>query len=347
MRIAADAMGGDHGCQVVIDGLLQALEQHSQIEYILVVGDKSQLGQALGQAGNSDSRIEIIHAPEILTMDDKPVEGLRRKKNCSLAVAMDLVKRGEADAIISPGNTGGIVASASIKLRTLPGVDRPGIAAVCPRNDGNFILLDAGASVDGKPRHLMHYAIMGDIYAREVLGVSRPRVGLLSVGTEANKGDELTQEAFNLCRELDLDFIGNVEGHDLFHNGLDVVVCNGFVGNVVLKSCESLATSMMDWLKAELTAGPVRKLGATLAKDAFRALKNRVDPDNIGGAPLLGVNGTVTICHGSAGARAIRNAVCNTVEAVDHHINELIVDAVAKANDNLVTTATEPVAAEA
>ena len=240
-----------------------------------------------------------------------------------------------------------MVAAASIKLRTLPGVDRPGIAAVCPRNDGNFILLDAGASVDGKPRHLMHYAIMGDIYAREVLGVSRPRVGLLSVGTEANKGDELTQEAFNLCRELDLDFIGNVEGHDLFHNGLDVVVCNGFVGNVVLKSCESLATSMMDWLKAELTAGPVRKLGATLAKDAFRALKNRVDPDNIGGAPLLGVNGTVTICHGSAGARAIRNAVCNTVEAVDHHINELIVDAVAKANDNLVTTATEPVAAEA
>ena len=217
MRIAADAMGGDHGCQVVVDGLLQALEQHSQIEYILVVGDKSQLGQALGQAGNSDSRIEIIHAPEILTMDDKPVEGLRRKKNCSLAVAMDLVKRGDADAIISPGNTGGIVAAASIKLRTLPGVDRPGIAAVCPRNDGNFILLDAGASVDGKPRHLMHYAIMGDIYAREVLGVSRPKVGLLSVGTEANKGDELTQEAFNLCRELDLDFIGNVEGHDLFH----------------------------------------------------------------------------------------------------------------------------------
>ena len=168
----------------------------------------------------------------------------------------------------------------------------------------------------------------------------------MSVGTEANKGNELTQEAFNLCRELDLDFIGNVEGHDLFHNGLDVVVCNGFVGNVVLKSCESLGALMMDWLKAELTAGPIRKMGAMLAKDAFRALKNRVDPDNIGGAPLLGVNGTVTICHGSAGARAIRNAVCNTVEAVDHHINELIVDAVAKANDNLATTATEPVAAE-
>ena len=339
-------MGGDHGCQVVIDGMLQALEQHSQIEKILVVGDESQLGQALGQANGADPRIEIIHAPEILTMVDKPVEGLRRKKNCSLAVAMNLVKTGDADAIISPGNTGGMVAAATMKLRTLPGIDRPGIAAVCPRDDGNFILLDAGASVDGRPRHLMHYAIMGDIYAREVLGVARPRVGLLSVGTEATKGDELTQEAFNLCRGLEMGFIGNVEGHDLFHNGLDVVVCNGFVGNVVLKSCESLGALMMDWLKAELTAGPIRKMGAMLAKNAFRALKNRVDPDNVGGAPLLGVNGTVTICHGSAGARAIRNAVCNTVEAVDHHINELIVDAVAKANDNLAEAATEPVAAE-
>jgi len=342
MRIAADAMGGDHGFQVVIDGLLQALEEHSQIEKLLVVGDESQLGQAIG----TNSRIELVHAPDVLSMGDKPVDGLRRKKNCSLAVAMDKVRDGQADAIISPGNTGGMVAAASIKLRTLPGIDRPGIAAVCPRDNGNFILLDAGANVDSKPRHLMHYAIMGDIYAREVLGIAQPKVGLLSVGTESSKGDELTQESFRLCHSLDLEFIGNVEGHNLFHDELDVVVCNGFVGNIVLKSCESLAASMMGWLKEELADGPFRKLGATLAKDAFLALKNRVDPDNIGGAPLLGVNGTVTICHGSAGARAIRNAVRNTVEAVDHHINKLIVDAVEKANDKLTTAATEPVAAE-
>ena len=347
MRIVADAMGGDHGCRVVVDGLLRALDEHSQIEQIQIVGDESQLGQALGQAGKSDSRIEVIHASEALLMNDKPIEGLRRKKNCSIAVAMDLVKNGLADAIISPGNTGGMVAAASIKLRTLPGVDRPGIAAVCPRENGNFILLDAGANIDGKPRHLMHYAIMGDIYAREVLGVPNPKVGLLSVGTEDSKGNELTQEAFQLCQGLDLNFIGNVEGHDLFHEGLDVVICNGFVGNVVLKSCESLAASMMRWLKEELAAGPIRKLGAALAKEAFRSLKDRVDPDHIGGAPLLGVKGTVTICHGSAGARAIRNAVRNTVGAVDHHINELIVDAVSKANDKLHAAATESTAVEA
>jgi glycerol-3-phosphate acyltransferase PlsX len=240
-----------------------------------------------------------------------------------------------------------LVAAASIKLRTLPGVDRPGIAAVMPTKTSNFVLLDAGANVEGKPRHLMHYAIMGDIYAREVLGKSRPRVGLLSVGTEEGKGNDLTQETLKQCQGLDLNFVGNVEGHDLFSEELDVVVCNGFVGNVVLKACESLALRMMGWLRDELTATPIRKIGAALSKNAFRSLKNRIDTESYGGAPLLGVNGIVTICHGSASARAIRNAVQHSVEALDHHINEHIIDAVARANAKLVEARPEPAVAQA
>ena len=340
-------MGGDGGSSVIIDGLIQALRRHDHIRTMYLVGDEDAIRPALDQAGHLAARIEIVHSPEVLSMEEKPVEGLRRKKNCSIAMAMDLVKQGQADAILSAGNTGGLVAAASIKLRTLPGVDRPGIATVMPTKTGNFVLLDAGANVEGKPRHLMHYAIMGDIYAREVLGKSRPRVGLLSIGTEEAKGNDLTQETFKFCQALDLNFVGNVEGHDLFSEELDVVVCNGFIGNIVLKTCESLALRMMDWLRDELTATPIRKIGAALSKNAFRSLKNRIDTENYGGAPLLGVNGIVTICHGSASARAIRNAVKHSVEALDHHINEHIIDAVAKANARLAEAKPEPAVAGA
>tara|TARA_B100001250_G_C19812994_1_gene796717 strand:- start:3410 stop:4435 length:1026 start_codon:yes stop_codon:yes gene_type:complete len=339
MKIAVDVMGGDLGCEVVIDGLMQALKKCQQIEKIQIVGDEVEISQSLERLNNIESRFQIIHTSEVLSMEDKPVEGLRKKKNCSLAVAMDLVKTGKSDAIISPGNTGGVVAAAAIKLRTLSGIDRPGIAAVLPSKHKKFILLDAGANVEGKPKHLMHYAIMGDIYAREVLGIADPNIGLMSVGTEESKGNELTQETLRLCKGLDLNFIGNIEGHDLFSDELDVVVTNGFVGNVVLKSCEQLAGVMMGWLKDELSAGLIPKVGALLSQKALRSLKKRVDPDNVGGAPLLGVNGTVTIAHGSASSLAIYNAICNTVEAVDHNINKLIIDAAAKANDKLPTNA--------
>ncbi len=183
MKIAVDVMGGDLGCEVVIDGLMQALKKCQQIEKIQIVGDEVEISQSLDRLDNIDSRFQIVHASEVLSMDDKPVEGLRKKKNCSLAIAMDLVKTGKSDAIISPGNTGGVVAAAAIKLRTLSGIDRPGIAAVLPSKHKKFILLDAGANVEGKPKHLMHYAIMGDIYAREVLGIADPNIGLMSVGS--------------------------------------------------------------------------------------------------------------------------------------------------------------------
>ena len=278
-------MGGDGGCAVIIDGLLRALGDHDHIRTMYLVGDEDAIRPALGQAEHLAARIEVVHSPEVLSMEEKPVEGLRRKKNCSMAMAMDLVKQGQSDAILSAGNTGGLVAAASIKLRTLPGVDRPGIATVMPTKAGHFVLLDAGANVEGKPRHLMHYAIMGDIYARKVLGISRPRVGLLSVGTEEAKGNDLTLETFKLCSGLDLNFVGNVEGGDLFGEELDVVVCDGFVGNIVLKTCESLAMRMMGWLKDELTSTPIRKLGAAHTKNAFRSQKKPLDTQNKGGAP--------------------------------------------------------------
>lgn len=273
-------------------------------------------------------------------MHDKPILGLRQKKNCSIARAVELLKMDQADALVSPGNTGGVVAAATIRLRPLPGVDRPGIATVIPAPENEFVLLDAGANVECRPVHLAHYAIMGSIFSREILGVREPRVGLLSVGTEDVKGNELTLEAFKLCKQLRLNFIGNVEGHDLFANRVDVVVCDGFVGNVVLKTCESLAGALFSWLKRELSRTALRRAGAFLARNAFRTIKRRVDPDTHGGAPLLGLNGNVLIAHGSARECAIMNAIRLSTNAVHNNINRLISQEVAWANERLAAKPT-------
>jgi glycerol-3-phosphate acyltransferase PlsX len=253
-----------------------------------------------------------------------------------------LAHEGKVDAVVSPGNTGGIFAAATFKLGRIPGVDRGAIATVIPTPDNEFVLLDSGANIECKPLHLAHYAIMGSIYSREILGYRNPRVGILSIGTEDTKGNELTLEAFRLCKQLDLNFIGNIEGHDLFTNRVDVVVCDGFVGNIVLKTCESLAKGFFSWLKRELTKAPHRAIGAILAQAAFRTIKRRVDPDNVGGAPLLGLNGTVTIAHGSASAMAIQNAMRITSEALSHHLTEHIQQEVARANQEIEKLSAPP-----
>jgi phosphate acyltransferase len=214
-------------------------------------------------------------------------------------------------------------------------VDRGCIATVIPTPDHHYVLLDAGANVECKPLHLAHYAVMGSVYSREVLGCANPRVGILSIGTEDSKGNELTLEAFKLCKQLELNFIGNIEGHDLFRNRVDVVVCDGFVGNVVLKTCESLASAMFSLLKRELTANPKRQLGALLAKNAFRAIRRRMDPDAYGGAPLLGFNGAVLKAHGSAHERAVANTIATTVENLQHRVNQIIAQEVGRANERL------------
>lgn len=332
MRIAVDVMGGDHGCGVVIEAVKRALRADGEIERMHLVGDEHQIRAVMASTQLRDKRIEVVHASEVLTMDDKPAAALRKKRDCSIARAVELVRNGDANAVVSLGNTGGIFAAATLKLGRIDGVDRGGIATVLPTPSSQFVLMDAGANIECKPEHLLHYAVMGNVYAREILGCRLPRVGILSIGTEDTKGIDLTLEAFKLCKKVPMNFVGNVEGHDLFEDRVDVVVCDGFVGNIVLKTCESLALAMFSFMKRELTKSLKRQIGALLAQNAFRTIKNRMDPEVYGGAPLLGFKGLVMKAHGSARERAITNAILVTKEAIQHRISQVISTEVAEAN---------------
>jgi phosphate acyltransferase len=339
MRIAVDVMGGDHGCGVVIEGVKLALQANKEISALFLVGDKAEIHAALPQRGFRDHRVRVVHASEVLTMEDKPASAVRKKKDSSIVRAVELVREGKADAVVSLGNTGGIFAAATFRLGRIAGVERGAIATIIPRQDSEFVLLDAGANIECKPLHLAQYAVMGSIYSREILGRRNPRVGILSIGTEDSKGNELTLGAFKLCKHLDINFIGNVEGHDLFKNHVDVVVCDGFVGNIVLKTVESLALEMFSMLKHELTANPRRQLGALLAQNAFRAIRRRMDPEVYGGAPLLGFNGSVMKAHASAHDRAIASAIRFTADNLHHHVHQLIAREIARANERLAAIA--------
>jgi glycerol-3-phosphate acyltransferase PlsX len=343
MRIAVDVMGGDHGCEVVISGAKLALEADSSISVLHLVGDGEAIQSALRNAGLSDARVQVSHCTEVLTMEDKPLVAIRKKKDSSMVRAIELVREDKADAIISPGNTGALVAG-SMKLRRLEGVERPAIAARMPSRTGDFVLLDAGANPSCEPQHLAQFAVMGNIYAREILGHSKPRVGVLSNGSEESKGNELTREASRLCAKLDLNFLGYVEGFDLFNDAVDVVVADGFVGNIVLKTAESLGYAFKDLLKAGLTANPMRYLGAMLCRGGLQDLKRRMDPEVYGGAVLLGLNGIVVKTHGSSRERAFMNAIRVAAEEVRHDLNRLILREIAQANQRLaVAEASAPV----
>lgn len=340
MRIVVDVMGGDHGCGVVIEGVKQALESDESIAKIFLVGNEAEIKAARASVGLGDSRIQIVHASEVLTMDDKPVEGIRRKKDSSMVRAIDLVKEGEADAVISPGNTGALVAG-SMKLRRLEGVERPAIAARMPSRTQDFVLIDAGATPVCEPGYLAQFAVMGSLYAREILGMKKPRVGVMSNGSEESKGNDLTREAARLCAALDLNFIGYVEGFHLFEDGVDVVVTDGFTGNVVLKTAESLGYAVMHILKGELTKNPVRILGAMMARGALRGLKRRMDPEVYGGAVLLGLNGIVIKMHGSSSARSVGNAIRVAAEEIRHDINRKLSAEIGRANERLAALKSE------
>ena len=332
MRIVVDVMGGDRGPEVVVEGARLALKDYPGISELYLVGNEADIAAARKKTGLQDKRVHVVHASQVLTMEDKPVEGLRKKKDCSLLRAVELLKDGRGQALISTGNTGGMVAASTIRLRTLEGVERPAIAAVIPSGHGHFILLDAGATPECKPIYLAQFAIMGNLYCQQILGTKNPRVGILSNGSEEIKGTELTREAHRLCKGLDLNYIGYVEGHDLFDDKVEVVVMDGFLGNIVLKTCESMGRAVGRFLKRELNATPIRRLGKVLAGNALLALKTKLDPDIYGGAPLLGLNGTVIKAHGSANARAIKNAIRVATETIQHHLNESIVREISKAN---------------
>jgi glycerol-3-phosphate acyltransferase PlsX len=330
MRIALDAMGGDFAPVNPVAGVVQALREYGDFSVILV-GDEEKVRAELAKhdASGLESRISYHHASQVVDMKDSGLDSVRRKKDSSVSRAIDLIKQGEADAVVSAGHTGALVAAATIKLRTLPGIHRPGLAVVIPTPTKGFLLLDAGANIDPAPAHIAGYAIMGSIYAREILGRSNPRVGLMSIGTEAGKGNEFTKECFEVLSNTgSINFAGNTEGHALFSDPLDVVVCDGFIGNIVLKTVEGLAKSMFTWLKGELTKSPVRMFGAWLAKGAFLSIRKQVSTDEYGGSPLLGVNGVCIKAHGNSSPTAIKNAIRVAREFLAQKVNVRIVEAI-------------------
>jgi glycerol-3-phosphate acyltransferase PlsX len=334
MKVALDAMGGDHAPAVNIGGAIDALRLYPKLEHLFLVGDQATLQAECAKQGLdlNDPRVSIVHAPEVIGMSEPGAKTVRRKKLSSISIAMDMVKDGQADAFVSAGNTGAAVAAATLKLRTLPGVDRAGIASGLPNEFGLCNILDAGANPEAKPEHLVAYALMGTAFARHVLGKPDPKVGLMSNGEEDEKGTTFTKETFALLKQTPgINFIGNIEGHDLFETELDVVVCDGFTGNVVLKSCEATAKAVSKWLKTEIKASPIRILGAILAKGAFKALKAKSSYETYGGSPLLGVNGVVIIAHGSSSALAVQNAIRVGLETVGSRVNPHIESAVAAA----------------
>jgi len=322
MKIAVDAMGGDHGPAVVVEGALAAVREFASS--VILVGDREAIEHEIRRLGAQSLGVEIRHASEIVGMAESPSMALRRKRDSSLRVAAELVRDGKAAAFISAGNTGAAMAISMFVIGVLRGIDRPAIAAVLPSLRGFAVLIDAGANITPKPWHLFQFAIMGHVYARDILRMDRPRVGLLSVGEEEGKGNDLTREAYDLLKESKLNFIGNIEGRDVYNGNCDVVVTDGFTGNVALKISESLAEMVGAMIKEELTRDLRSKMGAALSVPAFSRFKKRVDYTEMGGAPLLGIDGAAIICHGASPVKAIKNAVRVAAEWAKAGLNEHI-----------------------
>ncbi|MFN2530985.1 MAG: phosphate acyltransferase PlsX [Pyrinomonadaceae bacterium] len=326
-KVVLDAMGSDHAPHTEIDGAFAATRDFGV--GVILVGKSHLLEPELRRCGwrtNGDHGIELVEAPEVIAMGDPVATSVRRKKRSSLRVGTKLVMDGRADGFVSAGNTGAAMATAKMVMGTLPGVDRPALAALIPTKSGRpTLLLDVGANSECKAYHLAQFAVMGEAYSRAVLGTAKPSVGLMSIGEEEAKGNDLTKEALPLLRQLNnLNFLGNVEGRDVFSGMVDVIVTDGFTGNVMLKLSEGLTEAMLSMLKRELTSSAVTKAGAVLAKPAFRNIKRRLDYSEYGGAPLLGVSKIVVIGHGSSNARAIRNAIKSAKEFSENRASERI-----------------------
>lgn len=322
-------MGGDFAPGPILAGVAEALDMYGESCRLLLAGPLEAMRSGLQQLGKGDDpRVELVEAPDVIGMDEHPAQAVRAKPKSSINVVADLVKNGRADGVFSAGNTGAMVSSAYLKWRMLPGIERPAIMTVIPSETGRFLLLDSGATVDCTPHMLAQFAVMGDICARKILGVSKPRVGLLSNGTEEGKGNALTNGAYErLSTVKDLNFLGNIEGHDLFSGHVDVVVCDGFVGNVVLKCSEQLAKSMGQMIKAQIMSKFFWKVGGLLSSGAFQAFKQTMDPAETGGAPLLGVQGCCVIGHGNSNAKAVRNGIRVVRDLVNTNVNSSIVEA--------------------
>lgn len=319
----------------VVAAVKLALSEFNDLNPITLVGNEAVLKPLLAQNGlAAHDSLAVHHASEVITMDDKPMLALKRKKDASMFRAIELVKSGEASAVVSCGNTGALMGGGTIKLRTLQGIDRPALAAVIPRENGHFILIDAGANPEAEAEHLVHNALLGSRYAQVVLGIAKPRVGLLTIGTEEGKGNALVAATHEHLKNLGdlVNYAGPTEGFQVFTDHCDVAVCDGFVGNLLLKSWESLAHFFSDTLKAELKANPLRMGGAMLSRGAFKALKKRMNPDVYGGAPLLGLRGNVLKAHGSSNRHAIKNAIRAANKIIKADMLHLIEADAARAN---------------
>lgn len=329
MKVALDAMGGDHAPHVEVEGAVLAAKEYGS--QIILVGDAEIVEKELSKYAVKDLPIYVKQASEVIRMDESPSKALR-KKDSSLRVAFDLVKNGEADAVVSAGNSGAAMATAMVVMRKLEGVDRPAIATVMPTLKGACVVLDVGANVDCKPFHLAQFAVMGDVYAQFILKKERPKVGLLSNGSEETKGTDLTRETHAILKQLPMNYIGYIEGRDIFAGNADVVVCDGFVGNVVLKTSEGLADAIGKMLKEEILKSPLAKFGYLLSKEAFGRFKKKVDYSEYGGAPLLGIDGVGIISHGSSTPNAIKNAIRVAQEFASSGANDLLLDHIKKSD---------------
>ncbi len=320
MKIAIDAMGGDHAPREIVLGAIEAcLELKAEV---ILVGDEAAIKRELGK--ETISGLEIVAATEVIEMDEHPATAVKKKKDSSLVVANRLVKEGRAAGVISAGNTGAAMTASIFTLGRIPGIKRPAIASPMPTKNGVSVLLDAGANADCDPENLVQFAIMGSVYAEQVLGLTNPRVGLLSIGEEETKGNILTIETHQLLKHAPVNFIGNIEGRDVHQGVCEVIVCDGFVGNIVLKLSEGLSTTLLGQIKEALNSSFSAKLGGLMIKNSLRQIKSKMDYTEYGGAPLLGLNGISMISHGSSNAKAIKNAVKATVRAVSQNVPDKI-----------------------
>lgn len=317
MKIAVDAMGGDFAPLEIVKGAIEAAKDYGLP--IILVGDEGKVCQCM-ESDKAGGLVTVLHAPEAVSMSEQPAVAVRRKKNSSIVIATRLVREGEADALVSAGSTGAAMAAALLGLGRIKGIDRPAIVGVLPREKGFTVILDVGANVDCKPHHLLQFGVMGSLYAEKILGLENPRVGLLSNGEEKTKGDETTLAAYPLLQNAPVNFIGNVEGRDIFIGTVDVVICDGFVGNIVLKAGEGLAQVLFKMMKEEMTKSWPAKVGSAMAAPALKGIHKRLDSAEYGGFPLLGVNGVAIISHGNSTARAIKNAIRVARESVDNHL---------------------------
>jgi len=327
MKIVVDAMGGDHAPEVVVEGAVAAVQEYENTEVVLV-GDEQRIRSLLAKARYNGNKISVYPSTEIIEMSESPAASVRKKRNSSIVVGINLVKEGAAEAFVSAGNTGAVVCAATLSLGLLPGIERSGIGIIAPTLKGMAMIIDVGANIDPKPTQLLQYGIMADAYMRDILNVNSPTVGLLSVGEEETKGTDFVKETHSLFEASHLNFIGNVEGRDLFSGRCDIIVCDGFVGNVALKVSESLAEALQIFLKRHITSSPMGMLGFLLLKRSFSRFKKSLDYSEYGGAPLLGINSVVIIGHGRSNARAIKNAIRVSKEEVERRFNEKLMEAV-------------------